>query len=248
MICQPAIRPARLDPKLYERIEQGLHQGCADMMRPDLERGVYWPAYEHPLFYVDTDAERRALSGHARAIAYLFTSVNATPYDGQRDEVRRRAEVCQLLLEAKAPCFSAAPGTGYEDDHTYAALMFCRKVWRGEAKHVIGDLLGHYVRAGVVRPDERLDSVEKRTAGRLPLEAAIELGNADAAQAMIKLGAPVDGFSLEGMTVSVVDFAASAAGGDRQAVLASVTEAMMCRACGPMAGHTERRSRRTLAL
>lgn len=218
--------------KAYASLNQGLHQGRVELMRPALAAGVPWPGRDHPIYFVsDGGRLRQALTAHARALAYFFTAAGARPHESQGDEVRRRAAVCRLLIEVKAPCFSAAPGTGYEDDHTFVAESFVRWKCHDAMSHERLALLSEYHAAGLLELDAPMDPTESWTGGKRPLEAAIRLGNPLVAGHLIKLGASCDNFD-HGGPISVIDFARQVAGGDRNHMELALTEALMARACG----------------
>lgn len=253
MFFQPAPRPAVIDSKAYEQIERGFLHGCAAQMRPDLERGVYWPGFDNPVYAVKSSTSHPALTAHAAAIHYFFLAASPLPHEGQLDGLIARAAVCRLLIEAEAPCFSAAPGTGHEDDYTYAAAMFTRKRWRPDIVHLIRPLFEDYVNAGLIRLDARINCSEEseaatRLLNKMPLEAAILLGNGEAARSMILLGAATDDFELHCRPCSVVEYAHQAAGGNRQAVAVAVSEALISLACGDAPAVTQRPAPRRARL
>jgi hypothetical protein len=191
---------------------------------------------DHPLERVESSFARVWGTAHALAVAKFFTATQSfRQADLDVSQVRAKvcdaARVCRLLMGVKAPIFLGAPGTGLEDDHTYASALFVRRDWPPVVADIIGELYADYVRAGFIELEVPLSDEHSIIGSTLPVDGAIRIGNSYA-RAAISAGCQLEGVATDSMgrKMDLMDYIQqSGMAGTRERTAAMVTEALMRR-------------------
>lgn len=181
---------------------------------------------------------------HAAALARFFT-VTSRVVGGEdiadvASELERAAAICRLMLEHKLPAFNAAPDRDFSVfgvNDTFAAQMFVSRIWAPGLQHQISSLFNDYVRAGYIALDAPICEDHTTIGGRLPVDAAIKLGNGPAAAACVRAGCSMVGVATDslGCEMDLVEYIRETATFKGAETTALVIEAMMERAINGLA-------------
>jgi hypothetical protein len=196
------------------------------------------PALDHPIRFLPNDwgspSARRAVTAHGLAV-WKFFSITQSQDPDMPERAIRAAELCRVLMRAKAPLFSAAPGTGLEDDSGFGLQLFVQQEWPPGVRGLVEGLFHEYAAAGYfdfeayVQPE-----VSGVIGGLLPLDAAIRLGNAHAAAAAVRAGCRTDNVATDAMgrSMDLVAYILKSANQFQAETAASVAAALMDKAVG----------------
>ena len=190
------------DP-LWPLLDKAIDESNPEMLLEGLGSVRRHPALDHPIRFLteDNDASlvRRAVTAHGLAL-WRFFSITPSREPDMPHRARQAANVCRVLMQERAPLFSAAPGTGLEDDPGFALQLFVRRVWPPAVQRDIEELFQEYAASGYfdfdscVRPEDA-----SIIGGLLPFDAAIKLGNAPAAAAAVRAGCRTDNVARDSM-------------------------------------------------
>lgn len=187
---------------------------------------------DHPTCNWETGVSRTAGTLHAMALKALFQACNSPKVKVLGQGVQGAIANCRRLMDLEGPIFLAAPGTGLEDDYTFAATKFVSMVWPDRHAKDIECLFREYVRTGAIKLDEPLGDEPRLVSHLLPLDAAIRIGNAPAAAAIVRAGARIEGVATDemGRGMDLLEYASSKAKFYSHQVVASLRAALMERA------------------
>lgn len=134
------------------------------------------------------------------------------------DKAAKLADICQQLLEHKAPIGHKLPGLSMD-----AAELFFRVRWKAGAAAVIAPVVRKYMEAGLVDLDQPL-----QRARCMPAELAVMNGSAEAAVFAIDAGCDLS-MCRSGEHQSLLELAQERRTDPDGHVLAAVTQALMRR-------------------
>lgn len=190
---------------------------------------------DHPITFWKTGVYRDSGTLQAFAVSNLFTAANRALSPGVTGReanaaVVGAASICRRLIELGAPAFISKNGSGCEDDHTYVAARFVGMLWRPHAQAEIAQLFQECVRAGLINLEEPLGDEFAIIGSLLPVDAAIRVGNPDAAGAAVRAGARTDHIARDemGREMDLVAYIhKSGMQGTTERTAASVAQALM---------------------
>jgi hypothetical protein len=178
---------------------------------------------------------------HAAVLARFFTATShalgGTPPEEVLVEVNGAAALCRLMLEHGLPVYSASPDKARKplgDDFTLTAQLFVSRIWSPVIHAPIAALFRDYVKHGVIELNVPLCEDLATIGGRLPVDAAIKLGNGPAAATCIRAGCDMRGVATGtlGEPIDLVEYVRRTATFNAAQTVAQVVEAMMERSIG----------------
>jgi hypothetical protein len=226
------------DDPLWPLLDRAIDESSPELLIKALGSARRHPALDHPIQFLTNDGDsslaRRAVTAHGLAVWKFFSATQSREPD-MPERVKRAAELCRVLMRERAPLFSAAPGTGLEDDAGFGLQMFVRRVWPPAAQAQVEDLFHEYVAAGYFNFDAYIQPEDSGIiGGLLPFDAAIRLGNAPAAAAAVRAGCRTDNVATDAMgrSMDLVDYILKSAKQYPAETAASVAAALMDRVVG----------------
>lgn len=226
------------DEPTWPLLDKAVSESSPGLLVQALGAGSRHPALDHPVRYLpagpDTSLCRRAVTAHGLALWNFFAATQSRQADALL-QVENATEVCRVFIREQAPLFSAAPGTGLEDDPGFGLQLFVRREWPPAFGCVVESLFHEYAAAGyfdfeaIVQPEDC-----GFIGGLLPFDAAIKLGNAPAAAAAVRAGCRVDGVAMDSMgrSMDLIAYIMKTAKFKAAETAASVAAALMDRAVG----------------